>query len=480
MNSINWRFDNTYARLPATFYSRLDPVPVRQARTVILNHRLAERLGLDLSLEAAPVLAGSVVPEGAEPLAQAYAGHQFGNFTMLGDGRAILLGEHIAPDGVRFDIQLKGSGPTPFSRRGDGRAALGPMLREYIISEAMHALRIATTRSLAVVATGEPVYREDVLPGAVLTRVASSHLRVGTFQYAAAMGDIEGLKALTSYALDRHYPQLSNSENQALALLEAVIERQAGLVVEWMRVGFIHGVMNTDNMTISGETIDYGPCAFLESYDPGTAYSSIDVQKRYAFANQPKIAQWNLARFAEALLPLIDADETKAVEIANAKIGHFGTLYLAGYMAMMRRKLGLAGDEAADGKLIDDLLGWMQKHRADYTNTFRHLADADMPAEAHEDADFQRWHERWQERMRLQPGAAAAASAMMRTANPAYIPRNQKVEEVLLAATEDGDTEPLHALLSVLAEPYSVRPQLEGYRQPMPAVQGPYRTYCGT
>ena len=418
MNPVNWRFDNSYARLPAAFYARLDPVPVRQAKTVILNHRLAERLGLDLNLEVAPVLAGSVVPEGAEPLAQAYAGHQFGNFTMLGDGRAILLGEHVAPDGVRFDIQLKGSGPTPFSRRGDGRAALGPMLREYIISEAMHALRIATTRSLAVIATGEPVYREDVLPGAVLTRVASSHLRVGTFQYAAALGDIEGLKALTSYSINRHFPQLSHSQNQALALLEAVIEKQAGLLVEWMRVGFIHGVMNTDNMTISGETIDYGPCAFLESYDPRTAYSSIDTQKRYAFGNQPRIAQWNLARFAETLLALIDADPTTAVEIANAKIENFGTLFSGRYMAMMRRKLGIAGVEAADEKLINDLLGWMQKQGADYTNTFRHLTDEDMPAEAYEDAEFQQWHERWRERIRLRPDGSETATAMMRKANP--------------------------------------------------------------
>ncbi len=480
MNSVNWQFDNSYARLPSAFYQRLDPVPVREAKTIILNHRLAERLGLDLSPQVAPVLAGNMVPDGAEPLAQAYAGHQFGNFTMLGDGRAILLGEHIAPDGARFDIQLKGSGPTPFSRRGDGRAALGPMLREYIISEAMHALGIATTRSLAVVATGEPVYREDVLPGAVLTRVAASHLRVGTFQYAAATGDTESLKALTSYAIHRHYPQLKDSQDQALALLEAVIEKQADLLVEWMRVGFIHGVMNTDNMTISGETIDYGPCAFLEAYDPRTAYSSIDMQKRYAFGNQPHIAQWNLARFAETLLPLIDADETKAVEIASARIEAFGPLYSARYTAMMRRKLGLVGDEADDGRLINELLGWMQKQRADYTNTFRHLTDADMPADAFEDPEFQQWHEGWRARTSRQPGGPEAATAMMLTANPAYIPRNQKVEEVLAAATDDGDTAPLHALLSVLDEPYRIRPELESYRQPMAAAQGPYRTYCGT
>jgi uncharacterized protein YdiU (UPF0061 family) len=480
MNIANWRFDNSYARLPAAFHARLDPTPVRQARAIILNRGLASRLGLEFDDGAAAILGGNAIPQGAEPLAQAYAGHQFGNFTMLGDGRAILLGEHIAPDGVRFDIQLKGAGPTPFSRRGDGRAALGPMLREYLISEAMHSLGIPTTRSLAVVATGEPVYREEVLDGAVLTRVAASHLRVGTFEYAAARDDIEGLKALTAYAIDRHYPELKAADNPPLALLDAVIAKQADLVVEWMRVGFIHGVMNTDNMTISGETIDYGPCAFLDAYDPMTAFSSIDMRKRYAFANQPPIAQWNLARLAESLIPLLDANEERAVALASERIGGFKVLYEDRYAAMMRRKLGFAGADAVDGELAGALLEWMRERRADYTNTFQSLADGKIPGNASEDGQFAQWHEAWKARIARQQGGAEAALETMRFANPVFIPRNHKVEEALDAAADSGNLAPFMALLEVVSEPYRNRDGLEEYRHPMPEAKGPYRTFCGT
>lgn len=481
MTIANWHFDNSYARLPEAFHVRLGPTPVRSARTVIFNHSLAERLGLQLDEEAASaVLAGNSLPEGAEPLAQAYAGHQFGHFTMLGDGRAILLGEHIAPDGMRFDIQLKGAGPTPFSRRGDGRAALGPMLREYLISEAMHGLGISTTRSLAVVTTGEPVYREEVLDGAVLTRVAASHLRVGTFEYAAAIGNVDGLKALLAYAIDRHYPELTASDNPALALLDAVIARQADLIAEWMRVGFIHGVMNTDNMTISGETIDYGPCAFLDAYDPMTAFSSIDMRKRYAFANQPPIAQWNLARLAEALIPVLDSDEERAVGMASERIGNFRHVYEDRYLAMMRRKLGLRGAEAADGGLISTLLEWMAKRGADYTNTFRSLTDGAIPQQGAEDDAFRQWLEDWQARINRQEGGKIYAYEIMAFANPVFIPRNHKVEEALEAATGHGDLVPFRKLLDVLEQPYALRTGLDDLRKPMPVSEGPYRTFCGT
>ena len=480
MTAANWRFDNSYARLPEAFYARLPPTPVKGPAAVIVNHGLAERLGLSLGDESIGVFAGNAVPDGAEPIAQAYAGHQFGNFTMLGDGRAILLGEHVAPDGARFDIQLKGSGPTPFSRRGDGRAALGPMLREYVISEAMAGLGIPTTRSLAVVDTGEAVLREEVLAGAVLTRVAASHLRVGTFEYAAARGDVEALRQLTAYAIARHYPDLQEAANPALALLDAVIARQAALIAEWMRVGFIHGVMNTDNMTISGETIDYGPCAFLDAYEPLTAFSSIDHRKRYAFANQPPIAQWNLARLAESLLDLIDADTEKAIEIAKERISAFKAIYEERYAAMMARKLGLAVNEEGDAALAADLLGLMREQRADYTNTFRVLADGEPIREAADPAAFDAWRQRWQARIEAQPGGAAAAHEIMAVANPVYIPRNHMVEAALHAATEAGDLAPFQRLLDAVSDPYARRTGFEDHASPMPMEAGPYRTFCGT
>lgn len=448
---------------------------------VVFNHALAQSLGLNAAaLAQQPALfAGNVLPEGAEPLAQAYAGHQYGNFTGLGDGRAILLGEQITPGGERYDVQLKGSGPTPFSRRGDGRAALGPMLREYIISEAMHALGIPTTRSLAVVATGEKVFRQQSLPGAVLTRIAASHIRVGTFEWAAAHGDKEALRALADYTLKRHYPALATAEAPYLALLGGVMERQARLVAQWQCVGFIHGVMNTDNVALSGETIDYGPCAFMDAFDPATVFSSIDRNGRYAYGNQPQIAQWNLARLAEALLPLLHADEKQAVELANAAIEGFKTTFEDHWLAGMRAKLGLFTEEAEDRTLIESLLTWMREQKADFTNTFRSLSDAgktmlnDGPA-------FTTWHAQWQQRLNRQPQSAEEVQERMRAHNPVVIPRNHKVEEALAAASERGDLSVMERLLEVLAKPYEEREGQAEYRAPSGLVPGAYQTFCGT
>lgn len=477
MAGLNWRFDNSYARLPEAFYARLGPTPVAKPQLVVFNRALADELALGPveadEAELAALFAGNRVPDRATPLAQAYAGHQFGHFTMLGDGRAIVLGEHVAPDGRRVDIQLKGSGPTPFSRRGDGRAALGPMLREYVVSEAMHALGIPTSRSLAVVTTGEKVYREEILAGAVLTRVAASHLRVGTFEYASARRDVDALAALVAYAIDRHYPNLKDSKAPAIALLWAVMERQADLIVHWMRVGFIHGVMNTDNMTISGETIDYGPCAFMDAYDPATTFSSIDQGRRYAFGNQPGIARWNLTRLAEALLPLLHPEQDKAIALAEEKLEAFGALYVARWTTMMRRKLGLSGEAAGDAALIKDLLSWMEHRRADYTNTFRLLTADRDGGEIYTDEAFVNWRERW----RARRGDLGAARLIMEGANPAYIPRNHRVEEALAAAGQ-GDMAPFQALLDVLALPYRERPGLSVYTEPNPEEN--YRTFCGT
>lgn len=485
MVTLNWRFDNSFARLPEAFYSRLGPTPVGEPKLVVFNRALARELGLKPG-EAdegalAALFAGNVLPAEAAPIAQAYAGHQFGNFTMLGDGRAIVLGEHVSPLGKRFDIQLKGSGPTPYSRGGDGRAALGPMLREYIVSECMHALGIPTSRSLAVVTTGEPVYRERILPGAVLTRVASSHLRVGTFEYAAARRDIDGLSALVDYTINRHYPHLMGAEAPALSLLWGVMGHQADLIVEWMRVGFIHGVMNTDNMTISGETIDYGPCAFMDAYDPATTFSSIDRARRYAFGNQPAIARWNLARLAEALLPLLHPDPDKALALAEEKLGAFNDRYLDRWSAMMRRKLGLAGENAEDSKLIKDLLHWMHRSQADYTNTFRLLgADGRLGEGIYTEPTFLDWRARWQARLANNPKSRTSPRCLMQAANPVYIPRNHRVEAALDAAVQSGDLVPLGKLLEVLAQPYVEREGFEAFMEPNPADAGCYQTFCGT
>lgn len=483
-NNIGWQFDNSYARMPDSLYVQLNPVPVRAPQLTILNETLAESLGLDvgaLSKEAASLFAGNVLPNGAQPIAQAYAGHQFGNFTILGDGRAILLGEHLTTAGERFDIQLKGSGQTPFSRQGDGRAALAPMLREYIISEAMHALNIPTTRSLAVVTTGETVRREGMLPGAILTRVAASHIRVGTFEYLVRTGNIEGIKILADHVIQRHYPDLSEADNPYLALLNRVIDRQASLVAKWLLVGFIHGVMNTDNMTISGETIDYGPCAFMDSYDPNTVFSSIDQNGRYRYGKQPDAAQWNLARFAETLLPLFHPTQEKAVALAEDAIHAFPDIFQNYWLAGMRKKLGLFNEEAEDFKLIETLLAWMQKHQADYTQSFHALASASIPTDApFDDAAFVEWHTRWQARRSRQANSTKASFDLMLANSPTIIPRNHRVEEALAAASEHGDYSRVHQLLAAVTNPYTDAPEYNEYRTPPPPSDRVYQTFCGT
>jgi uncharacterized protein YdiU (UPF0061 family) len=484
-NETGWNLDNSYARLPEKFFSSHNPTPVRAPKLIILNDALAKSLGLDAqalqSEDGVALFAGNEIPEGASPLAQAYAGHQFGHFTMLGDGRAILLGEQMTPEGKRFDIQLKGSGRTPYSRGGDGRAALGPMLREYIISEAMHALGIPTTRSLAVVETGEPVIRETDLAGAILTRVAASHIRVGTFQYIANWGEVEELQALADYTIKRHYPDLENDEDRYLSLLKEVIKRQAALITKWQMVGFIHGVMNTDNMAISGETIDYGPCAFMNTYDPATVFSSIDREGRYAYGNQPQIAAWNLARFAETLLPLLHNDEDEALKLAQDTIAEYPEIFKQNWLDGMRAKLGLFNEEEQDEKLIEDLLSMMQMHHADFTNTFRALTfDKKEDSLLFEREEFNQWHERWQARLGRQEESKESSHQLMRDSNPAVIPRNHRVEEALEAAVEEEDYSVMERLLDVLSKPYAHSPEQEDYCTPPPESALPYRTYCGT
>jgi uncharacterized protein YdiU (UPF0061 family) len=464
-------------------YARLTPTPVRRPCLVQLNAALAEAVGLETawlaSGEGTAVLAGNHVPAWADPLAMAYAGHQFGQFVpQLGDGRAILLGELLGRDGTRRDLQLKGAGRTPFSRRGDGRAALGPVLREYILSEAMHALGIPTTRALAVVTTGEPVVRETVLPGAVLTRVAASHLRIGTFEYCAARGDHEALTLLVEYAIARHYPALQASPTPALALLAAVREAHAALVAQWMQVGFIHGVMNTDNMTIAGETIDYGPCAFLDMYDPATVFSSIDHQGRYAFGNQPRIAHWNLARLAETLLPLLDDHPGKAIALAADTVGQFPASYECAWRAGMRRKLGLVREQPDDADLMDTLLELMHAHAADYTNTFRRLCAVAEGGAA--PAGYEAWVSRWRTRLAQEAHTRQAVATCMRAHNPAVIPRNHRVEAVLDAAVHQGDFAPLETFLAVLATPFALDPHYEAYSAPPAPSERVYQTFCGT
>ena len=495
-----WNFDNSYTRLPDVLFSRAEPARFRAPRVAIVNHALAEDLGLSFrdlpERDAAAVFAGQALPAGAEPIAQAYAGHQYGHLTMLGDGRAILLGEHIAPAGGRFDIQLKGAGRTPFSRNGDGLAALGPMLREYIISEAMHALGIPTSRSLAVVTTGETVYRNTPLTGAVLTRVASSHIRVGTFEYAARR-DPAALVALADHAIARHYPELTGEPEQYRDFLVAVIDRQAALVARWLHVGFVHGVMNTDNMAISGETIDYGPCAFMDIYDPATVFSSIDAHGRYAYGNQPAIAQWNLARFAETLLPLLHADPDTAFAIANEALQHFSNTFERAWLAGMRAKIGLETEEPGDSELITALLEWMHAARADWTNTFRDLGAILEPNSGEQSAGdlyrqptFAAWHARWLERLGREGRPSAITAARMAAVNPWVIPRNHRVEEALAAATGEGSfgfdsaaADPLaatHRLVAVLGSPFKPDAAAAAYAEPPPPTTSCYRTFCGT
>ncbi|MBS4218476.1 YdiU family protein [Bacillus sp. FJAT-49711] len=476
-----WNLENSYVRMPSSFFTDTNPTPVNSPKLIILNQLLTTALGFNIealqSDGGVAVLAGNKIPEGAVPIAQAYAGHQFGNFTMLGDGRAVLLGEQITPRGDKVDIQLKGSGRTRYSRGGDGRAALGPMLREYIMSEAMHALRIPTTRGLAVVATGEMIIRETELPGAILTRVAASHLRVGTFEYAAQWGTVEDLKKLADYAIERHYPSIEANENRYLAFLEAVIKRQSELIAKWMLVGFIHGVMNTDNMTISGETIDYGPCAFMDTYDPAIVFSSIDIQGRYAYGNQPYIGAWNLSRFAETLLPLLDENQEKAIEKAQEKISNFSTLYHSYWLSGMRSKLGFFSSEKEDEALINDLLDIMKKQHADYTNTFLALTfDTKGMCESPE---FIKWKNRWQARLERQPETKDSSIELMKKSNPAIIPRNHHMEESLEAVVERSDYSVMERFLTVLSNPYEHSPKQAEYAL-VPDSKTPYRTYCGT
>jgi uncharacterized protein YdiU (UPF0061 family) len=483
-DAVGWRWENTYARLPDELFAPATPATVKAPRVVILNHRLADDLGLNLHAyspeQAAAVFAGQTLPLGSHPIAQAYAGHQFGGFTMLGDGRAILLGEHRTPSDELFDIQLKGPGPTRYSRNGDGRAALGPMLREYLISEAMAALGIPTTRSLAVVLTGERVFRMTPQPGAVLTRVAASHLRVGTFQYAAALRDESVLRPLADYAIARHYPELADAPNKYLTFFRAVADRQAALVARWMHVGFIHGVMNTDNVAISGETIDYGPCAFMNAYDPKTVFSSIDRGGRYAYGSQPGITQWNLARFAESLLTLLAPDEEAAVAAATEVLNEFPATYERHWLAGMRRKLGLQTEEADDRDLVQGLLDWMQQMKADFTNTFRDLSsEVYLNEERYEHPGFRAWYDRWRERLRRDGHSVESAYALMNSVNPVVIPRNHHVEEALKAAEERDDLKPLHDLLGALASPYEALSEWGMYQIP-PADDSGYRTFCGT
>jgi len=479
-----WRLEHTYADLPQIFYAAAAPTPVPEPRMVVFNRSLATLLGLEAETLAGPegaaIFSGNAVPAGGRPIAQAYAGHQFGHFTVLGDGRAILLGEQVTPDGNRLDIQLKGPGQTGYSRRGDGRAALGPMLREYIVSEAMYALGIPTTRSLAVVATGEAVFRERVLQGAVLTRVAASHIRVGTMQWAAAHNNVELTRALADYTQARHYPELGDGAGRHLALFEAILARQASLIARWQLVGFIHGVMNTDNMALSGETIDYGPCAFMDAYDPATVFSSIDHGGRYAYGNQPPIAQWNLARLAEAMLPLFDANQERAVQLATEALERFPHLFHEHWLNGMRAKLGLFTCESDDEALVNGLLAWMRGQSADFTNTFRSLTKwVDIKDPTGFESGLTPWLERWEARRGRQPQSSAEAATLMRRHNPAFIPRNHRVEEALLAATSAGDLSVMETLLEVLANPFDYERDAPKYTEPG-TDHGTYRTFCGT
>ena len=482
--TIGWHFDNTYSKLPSSFISNTSPDIIKSPELIILNNNLAKELNLDFSLvdekNLSKLFSGNLLPEGSEAISQAYAGHQFGHFTMLGDGRAILIGEHISKNNERFDIQFKGSGKTPFSRNGDGKAVLGPMLREYIISEAMHALKIPTTRSLAVVKTNEDIVRENVLQGAILTRVSSSHIRVGTFQYITARQNNNELKVIFDYTIDRHYPNIKNSKNKAIEFLKVLIEKQINLVVNWMRVGFIHGVMNTDNMTLSGETIDYGPCAFMDIYDPQTVFSSIDQMGRYAYFNQPSITKWNLARFAECLIPLIDENKDKAINIATEIINTFEKNYEEKWLNMMRDKIGLFGKEEKDQVLILDLLTWMHKNKVDYTNTFCFLMNEKVENDKiFNDESFQVWQKRWKDRLMLNNNTPEKYLKLMRSVNPLVIPRNYKVEEALEAANNNDPTL-VKKLIEILENPYENQKEITNYQSSGPLSMKKYQTFCGT
>ena len=480
---IGWNFDNTYANLSESMLSKLNPTPVKTPELILFNHNLSREIDLDFSKidnrELALIFSGNQLPEGSESIAQAYAGHQFGYFAILGDGRALTIGEHLDRNKNRYDIQFKGSGRTPYSRNGDGRAALGPMLREYIISEAMHNLGVPTTRSLAVIKTGEKVIRETELKGAILTRVATSHLRVGTFQYFAYKKDDSNLKTLINFTINKHYPSLKNKENLYLNLIDKLMEKQIDLIVNWMRVGFIHGVMNTDNMALSGETIDYGPCAFMDQYDPKSVFSSIDHFGRYAYYNQPTIAKWNLARFAECLIPLLDSNKDKAIKLATDKINEFDSKYEKKWLGMMRDKLGIIGIQKEDEVLILDLLQWMHINKADYTNTFCNLTYENMINDKifHKD-DFLKWKERWKIRLSVNNNDKTSEKNMKKS-NPVVIPRNHLVEDALKTA-ETGDLEKTNRLLKVLSEPYKIQSSIQDLQTSPKPSKIPYKTFCGT
>lgn len=480
-----WNLQHSYGQLPAGFFTHQLPVTVKDPNLVIINEELATELGLDLTgipvQEIAQVVAGNQIPEGSQPLAQAYAGHQFGNFTMLGDGRAILIGEQLTPEGKLVDIQLKGSGRTPYSRGGDGRATLKSMLREYLISESMYHLGIPTTRSLAVVKTGETVYRERSQAGAILTRIAQSHIRVGTFEYARHFLTFEEQKQLTEYTIERHYPDLKEEENPALALLKAVMEKQVALVVEWMRVGFIHGVMNTDNMSIAGETIDYGPCAFMNTYNPKTVFSSIDANGRYAFGNQPYITHWNLSVLAGALLPQIHTEQKQAIDLAQQALNTFPGIYEEKWLNMMRGKLGLVGMEAADKPIIEDLLALMQRFDADYTNTFLAIQSGDFMGEAfYESAEFQEWYLHWMKQVTKNGRSLEEVQNSMSPFNPHFIPRNHKVEEALDNASLNYDYQLFNQFIDLMKNPYHPDPAKQDFQITPADVDAGYQTFCGT
>ena len=475
-------FEHSYAQLNPKLYSFLKPVAVNSPYQILFNKDLANQLEIEFSSTSSQtqtqIFSGNILPPKAKPLAQAYAGHQFGHFTILGDGRAILLGEHVTSKGERFDLQLKGSGKTPYSRRGDGRAALAPMLREYLISEAMHALKIPTTRSLAVVATGEEVYRESLLQGAILTRIARSHIRVGTFEFVALQKDVSLLKEFTNYTMKRHFPKCLQRSNPALDLLREAIQKQIDLIVEWMRVGFIHGVMNTDNMSLCGETIDYGPCAFMDQYDPMTVFSSIDHHGRYAFQNQPKMALWNLTRFAETLLPMLHQETDQAIELAKNELETFEKLYQEQWFLMMKKKLGLLKEDSQDKVLIQNLLDWMQKAKADYTYTFFSLTYDELDLPLYQDQEFQKWYALWKKRI-LKSFSFKEAQLIMQKENPVFVPRNHQVEKALFQA-EQQNMQPFKELLTVLKNPYQVSKDFMKYSKPPKQVDFGYRTFCGT
>ncbi len=486
MKKCGLNLDYSYSRLPNFFFTITNPKKVESPKLVLFNDNLARSLDLDFSLinetMKADFFSGNILPSNCIPIAQAYAGHQFGSFTILGDGRAVLIGEHINTSNEKFDIQFKGSGITPYSRNGDGRAALSPMLREYLISEAMHSLNIPTTRSLAVTSTGENVYREKALPGAILTRIASSHIRVGTFQYAAFKGTLEIQKKLLDYTINRHYVDIRNTENPALELLKSMMSKQIDLTINWMRIGFIHGVMNTDNMSIIGETIDYGPCAFMDNYNPDTCFSSIDYNKRYSYRNQKIITQWNLARFAETLIPFLDKNTKKAVNLAQEIIESFDDLFSRKWKIMMKCKLGIFNNEKEDDKLINDLLLWMEKKSADYTNTFSYLVSKYKTVDSlYNENEFNIWYKKWRDRINRNNKPLKNSYQLMKNYNPRIIPRNHIVEQSLKSFSENNDPKKFNELLSILLDPYNYEKSIKKkYSLPNLKKNYIYETFCGT